>query len=73
VATKLLSDAFEQASQLPEADQDALGEWLLQELKCERRWDQLFDSSSETLGFLADQALAEHRAGKTLPLRESDF
>jgi len=72
VTTKLLSDAFEQASQLPEADQDALAEWLLEELKSERRWDQLFTSSAETLSSLADEALAEHRAGKTRPLTESD-
>ena len=43
--TKLLQEAFDQASKLPEAEQDALGRIVLEEL--------------------ADQALAEHDAGRT--------
>jgi hypothetical protein len=71
--TKLLTDAFEKVSQLPEDDQDAIAEWLLEELQSERSWDQLFERSADELGALASEALAEHRAGLTRPLSEADF
>ena len=38
---------------------------ILEELASERRWDQAFADSADLLAQLADQALAEHRAGKT--------
>jgi hypothetical protein len=38
---------------------------LLEELASERRWEDLFTGSHDLLGDLADQALAEHRAGRT--------
>jgi len=63
--TKLLQEAFDQASKLPEADQDALGRILLEELASERRWEDLFAGSQDLLEELADQALAEHDAGRT--------
>ena len=40
--TKLLQKAFDEASKLPEGEQDALGRILLDELASERRWDELF-------------------------------
>jgi hypothetical protein len=61
--TKLLQKAFDEASKLPEGEQDALGRILLEELASERRWEDLFAGSHDLLGDLADQALAEHRAG----------
>ncbi len=63
--TKLLQQAFDQASKLPEAEQDALGRILLEELASERRWKDLFAGSQDLLEKLADQALAEHEAGRT--------
>jgi len=63
--TKLLQEAFDQASKLPEADQDALGRILLEELASERRWEDLFAGSQDLFEELADQALAEHDAGRT--------
>jgi hypothetical protein len=63
--TKLLQEAFDQASKLPEAEQDALGRILLEELAAERRWKNLFAGSQDLLEELADQALAEHDAGRT--------
>lgn len=63
--TKLLQKAFDEASKLPEAEQDALGRILLEELASERRWDELLAGSHDLLAELADQALAEHRAGRT--------
>jgi hypothetical protein len=63
--TKLLQKAFDEASKLPEAEQEALGHMLLEELASERRWEELFGGSPDLRGDLADQALAEHRAGRT--------
>ena len=63
--TKLLEGAFAEASKLPEQEQDALAAVILEELASERRWDQAFADSADLLAQLADQALAEHRAGKT--------
>jgi hypothetical protein len=66
--TKLLQKAFDEASKLPETEQDALGRALLEEIASERRWEELFSRSADLLAELADQALAEHRAGRTQKL-----
>jgi hypothetical protein len=63
--TKLLEEAFAEASKLSVQEQDALAAVILEELASERRWDQAFADSADLLAQLADQALAEHRAGKT--------
>lgn len=63
--TKLLEKAFEEASKLPEQEQDALARAVLEELASERRWDELFASSPELLDELANEAIEEHRAGRT--------
>jgi len=63
--TTLLQKAFDEASKLSEAEQDALGRALLEELASERRWEELFAGSHDVLADLADEALAEHRAERT--------
>jgi hypothetical protein len=63
--TKLLEEAFAEAAKLPEQEQDALAAVILEELASERRWDQAFAASTDLLAQLAEQALAEHKAGKT--------
>lgn len=63
--TKLLEKAFHEASKLPEHEQDALAKWLLEELAAERRWETIFTDSADMLAGLADEALAEHKAGQT--------
>ena len=63
--TKLLQKAFDEASKLPDAEQDALGRMLLEELASEQRWEELFAGSRDLLADLADEALAEHSAGRT--------
>lgn len=65
--TKLLKRAFEAASQLPEQQQDALAASILAEVDAERRWDTLFEGSAARISELADEAMGEHRANKTLP------
>ena len=66
--THLLKKAFEEASRLAEAEQDAVGQWLLDELASERRWNDAFQRSQEGLAKLADEAREEHRASHTRPL-----
>jgi hypothetical protein len=66
--TKLLEQAIAKARELSEADQDAIGQLVLDEIESERHWDELFAKSPEKLRKLADQAMAEHEAGKSEPL-----
>ena len=54
--TNMLAKAFAEASKLPEAEQNALARWLLEELESDRRWDQLFAASEDVLEMLADEA-----------------
>lgn len=53
---------------MSQEEQDALARWLLEELASERRWAAAFAQRPDLLGQLADEALAEHRAGHTVPL-----
>lgn len=71
--TELLTRAFDRARALPEAEQDALARWILEELTSERRRDDVFSASPESLARLADEALAEHRAGRTETLEPDDL
>jgi hypothetical protein len=66
--TNLLQQAFKKASQLPPNEQDAFGAWMLEEFRLEQRWQELFARSQDMLAKMADEALEEHKAGKTLPL-----
>jgi hypothetical protein len=63
--TTLLANAFEEASKLPESDQDALAKWLLEELHSEKRWAASFAESQDILEKLADEAIEEKRQGRT--------
>ncbi len=71
--TELLKKAFEKASQLPVDEQDRFGAWMLVELDSEERWNDLFARSQDMLAKMADEALAEHRAGKTAPLNPDNL
>jgi len=66
--TKLLEKAFEEASRLPETEQNAFAKWVLDELQAERVWAQAFAESEDVLETLADEAIAEKRKGKATPL-----
>ena len=63
-----LEQAFAEAAKLPQEEQEALAAWILEELASEKHWDEMLGRSADTLAKLADEALAEHRAGKTQPL-----
>jgi hypothetical protein len=66
--TELLEKAFTEASKLPLQEQDALANWILEELASERQWEISLANSSDALSKLADEALDEHRRGYTEPL-----
>ncbi|MBC7359249.1 MAG: hypothetical protein H5U10_12005 [Desulfacinum sp.] len=68
--TELLKKAFEAASKLPPETQDAIAARILMELEDERRWDEAFAKSQDKLAQMADEAVAEVEAKKTLPLEE---
>lgn len=66
--TKLLEKAFEEASKLPELEQNALAKRLLDELVAEKKWEKAFAGSEDVLSRLADEAIEEHKQGGTKPL-----
>ncbi len=43
--TRLLEKAFEEATRLPEVEQNALAKWVLDELHSERDWMKAFDGT----------------------------
>ncbi len=66
--TELLEKAFAEARKLTRREQDALAALILEELASEERWQKAFAASPDLLARLADEALAEHRAGQTQEL-----
>ena len=56
--------------QAPERRARRAGGPVLEELTAERRWDELFAASPDLLDQLADEALLEHREGRTQPLKK---
>ncbi|MEW6216695.1 MAG: hypothetical protein AB1543_03335 [Candidatus Bipolaricaulota bacterium] len=71
MTSKLLERAFSEAARLPEDDQRALAEWILEEIQSEQRWQEAFALSQPELRQLAGEARDEFRAKKTQPLDES--
>jgi hypothetical protein len=71
--TNQLKKAFEAASKLPPADQDALAAAILEEVKVDGLWDASFAKKPGALEHLADEALQEHRAGRTRPLEPDEL
>ena len=63
--TTRLEQAFAQAAQRSEAEQDLLASRLLAELAAEDDFDRAIAATSHQLAELAAEALAEHRAGLT--------
>jgi hypothetical protein len=61
--TELLEKAIAEVTKLPEAEQNALAQWILDELQSEHRWDEQFRRSQSILEQLAAEALADFRAG----------
>jgi hypothetical protein len=66
--TDLLEKALTEVAKLPASEQDAIAAMLLAELASEQRWAESFARSQDALAKLAEEALAEDRAGLTKPL-----
>lgn len=66
--TKALHKAFEAASKLPDREQDELAAAILEELRADEAWEKMLGGSLAELERLAEEALQEHRAGRTKPL-----
>ena len=73
--SQLLERAFLEASRLPRQDQEALAAIILQEIESESRWDESFarPESEGHLSRMADEALAEIRAGRAKKLDIDDL
>jgi hypothetical protein len=63
--TTLLEKAFAEAAKLPVAEQDVLASRVLAELAAEDDFDRAIARSSDKLAKLAQEAVAEYRAGLT--------
>jgi hypothetical protein len=66
--TDLLERAISSLKTLPEEEQNAIAAIILDEIEDERRWDEAFSRSPDTLAKLAAFAMTEYRAGKTQEL-----
>lgn len=66
--TQLLEKAFNEAAKLPAKEQDIIAKQVLEELASEKEWEQKLDGSQDLLKSLANEALSEHKAGKTQDL-----
>ncbi len=63
--TGLLEKAFKEASKLPDLEQNIIAKQILKELSAEKQWEKTFAESEDILSKLADEALKDHRKGKT--------
>ena len=58
--TQLLERAVKQISSLPDKEQDSLAEMIFAEVESEKRWDEQFESSQDTLAKMAAEAFASN-------------
>jgi len=63
--TQLLEEAIKKVKQMSPGEQDAIAAVILAELEDEATWDKAFARSQDQLANMADEALAEFRAGQT--------
>jgi hypothetical protein len=66
--TRLLEQAIERLRAVPEAQQDQLASFLLNELEEEERWTQSTAQHEGALGRLIQDVLDDDRLGKCEPL-----
>jgi hypothetical protein len=73
--SELIEQAFQKVRQLPEHDQESIASIILQEIESEHRWQELFDRSESAtlLSRMADEALAEARAGRAKKLDANEL
>lgn len=66
--TRTLTAAIAKLETLPLDEQERVATWLLDELGDEARWARQFAESQDLLADLANEALADHAASRTIPL-----
>lgn len=73
IMTELLAKAFAKASELPDDEQDVIAALVLKEIESEERWETLFAESQDELATFAEEALTEHRSGKSKRLNAQEM
>lgn len=63
-----LVEVFAEAAKLPEDEQCSLAEAIRAEIRSDENWDKLLTGAQDEFEHLADEALADHRAGRTKPI-----
>ena len=71
--TQLMEKALAEIRKLPDEQQNSFAVWILDELASERLWEDAFAQSPDLLEEMADEALREHRAGKTRRLNPDEL
>ena len=66
--TKLLKQAFDRVSALPDDEQDAIASIVLEEIEDEARWQASFAKSQDALRRLVKEARDEIDRGDVLPM-----
>lgn len=69
----MLRKASDEASKLPENEQEEFARFVLEEIASERRSSEAFERSVDRLGKLAKEALDEHERGRTSLLDPDDL
>ena len=65
--TSWLEESYNRIAQLPETEQDTIAALIFDELEEDAQWNRKFAASGDVLSRLAQIALTEYQAGKTLP------
>lgn len=66
--TPLLEKAIAELNKLPEAQQETMAQWILDELEDDAHWDQAFSNSLPQHEKLGKKALEDYHAGRTREL-----
>lgn len=67
---KQITDKLEE---LPKEERESFADFVLEELKSEERWSELFRGSDQALTNLANEALQEYKSGKTRKLDQDEL
>ena len=67
---EMWAEAFSKLITLDEPDQNGAVWDMLESIKDSLRWDELFASSPELLEKMGDEALKDHKEGRTISLEE---
>ena len=71
--TRALKKLIDTLSRLPDREQEQIATEILSDLATDERWEATLAAAPGALERLADEALAEHRTGRTKPLDPGSF